>query len=83
MQATDAHHAGVEGLEASALAWGRQHSEATVRQYYAKPSHKRLSTLAESALAVVRSKRPKLVLSAGGTYAEVAEDELALALDEE
>ncbi len=54
MQATDAHHAGVEGLEASALAWGRQHSEATVRQYYSKPSHKRMSTLAESALAVVR-----------------------------
>ena len=82
MQATDAYHAGVEGLQASALAWGRQHSEATVKQYYAKPSHKRMAGLAESALAVVRSKRPKLVLSAGGTNA-VPEDELAIALDEE
>ncbi len=75
MQATDAHEAGIGGAEGKALAWGRQHSEATVAQFYAKPSHKRMAAMAESALAAMRGKRQKLVL-AGDAYREVAEEDL-------
>jgi len=68
--------AGVASVEQSALCWSRQHSEATAHKYYNKPSHKRMASVSESALAVMREKRPRLVLDQDESYREVAPEEV-------
>jgi len=64
------------GIGSSALCWSRQHSEATAHKYYNKPSRKRMASVSESALAVMREKRPRLVLDQDELYREMAPEEV-------